>query len=463
MYLCGMFPRKKRNRTGTISVVVVDKSRGGFKEVKSFGVAKTEEEADRLYAKASEWVRRFGGQQEIDFAQSSIIQQEFLESERVLNNISAVVLNGPQQILNQVYDSIGFNRIKDEVLRHLVISRICQPLSKSATADYLKSYFHEDVSLDQIYRYMDKLYNKQRELVQQISVEHTRKILGGNIGLMFYDVTSLYFETGIQDELRTNGFSKDILGLLVSADGYPLSYSIFNGAQYEGRTMIPIIDDFILRFNIKDFVVVADSGLLNKTNVDLLRQAGYKYILVARIKKEPADIVEWMLAQEKVSGTYHEYHRKNGERLIVGYSEQRAKKDAHNREKGIDRLRKAYSSGVLTKASINRRGYNKFLVTKGNLEARPIFHFTEKRIEAHICICFIAYKVYKELQRIIALHGGINLSVDKVIDIAKTIPTIKLSLPYGDTERVKTLFLTEKHQQIKPLFDIKSILKQKKS
>ncbi|MBQ8009640.1 MAG: hypothetical protein IJ256_09025 [Bacteroidaceae bacterium] len=91
---------------------------------------------------------------------------------------------------------------------------------------------------------------------------------------MFYDVTSLYFETGIQDELRTNGFSKDgktsesqiILGLLVSADGYPLSYSIFNGAQYEGRTMIPIIDDFIQRFNIKDFVVVADSGLLNKTN-----------------------------------------------------------------------------------------------------------------------------------------------------------------------------------------------------
>ena len=99
-----------------------------------------------------------------------------------------------------------------------------------------------------------------------------------------------------------------------------------------------------------------------------------------------------------------------------------------------------------------------FRVTKGNLEARPIFHFTEKRIEAHICICFIAYKVYKELQRIIALHGGINLSVDKVIDIAKTIPTIKLNLPYGDAERVKTLFLTDKHLQIKPLFDIKTIL-----
>ena len=276
--------------------------------------------------------------------------------------------------------------------------------------------------------------------------------------------------------------------------------------------MIPVIDDFIQRFNIKDFVIVADSGLLNKTNVELLRQAGYKYILGARIKKEPAKVIEWILAQEKISGTYHEYACENGERLVLGYSEQRAKKDAHNRDKGIERLRKAYGSGVLTKAYINKRGYNKFLsiskdvqvvineqeiendarwdglkgyvtntgldadkvvaqyhslwyverafrVTKGNLEARPIFHFTEKRIEAHICICFIAYKVYKELQRIIALHGGIGLSVDKVIDIAKTILTIKIRMPYNEEERTQTLFLTDKHRQIKPLFDIKEILK----
>ena len=100
-----------------------------------------------------------------------------------------------------------------------------------------------------------------------------------------------------------------------------------------------------------------------------------------------------------------------------------------------------------------------FRVTKGNLEARPIFHFTEKRIEAHICICFIAYKVYKELQRIIALHGGIGLSVDKVIDIAKTIPTIKIRMPYNEEERTQTLFLTDKHRQIEPLFDINEILK----
>ena len=515
-----MFPRKKKNRTGTISVVVIDKSHG-YKEVKNFGVVKTDAEADLLMARARLWIRTAHGQREIDFGSSAVLQAERSEVERVLNNISAVVLNGPQQILNQVYDSIGFNRIKDKALRHLVVARVCQPLSKAATADYLKSYFHEDVSLDQIYRYMDKLYNTQRELVQQISVEHTRRILGGTIGMLFYDVSTLYFETGVQDELRAPGFSKDgktaesqiVLGLLVSADGYPLSYSIFNGAQYEGRTMIPVIDDFIQRFNIKDFVIVADSGLLNKTNVELLRKAGYKYILGARIKKEPAAVTDWILSQDKATGVFHEYKRDNGERLVIGYSEQRAKKDAHNREKGIQRLRKAYGSGVLTKASINKRGYNKFLsiskdvevvindaeiendrkwdglkgyvtntdlkaenvvaqyhslwyverafrVTKGNLEARPIFHFTEKRIEAHICICFIAYKVYKELQRIIALHGGINLSVDKVLDIAKTIPTIRIRLPYNNETRSQTLFLTDRHRRIKPLFDIKAILKE---
>ncbi|MBO7258517.1 MAG: IS1634 family transposase [Paludibacteraceae bacterium] len=207
--------------------------------------------------------------------------------------MDAVLINGTQLLLNQVYDSIGFNQISDEILRHLVITRVSQPRSKLATVDYLRSYYDEDVDLNHIYRYMDKLYNTQMELAQQISVEHTRRIFGGKIGLMFYDVTTLYFETSKTDSLREPGFSKDgkaaesqvVLGLLVSEGGYLLSYSIFNGSQYEGFTMIPMIDDFKQRFNIgEDFVVVADSGLMNKNNVALLQQAGYKYILGARIK-----------------------------------------------------------------------------------------------------------------------------------------------------------------------------------
>lgn len=203
-----MFVRKKRNRTGTISVVVVDKS-NGFKEVKNFGVASTDEEADVLCMRAREWIHTYGGQQVIDFGRNTVQDRELEETERAFANIDSVFMNAPQLILNPIYDSIGFNRIPDEVLRHLVLARICQPMSKLATVDYLKSHFNEDTSLDQIYYYMDKLYNTQQEVVQRISVEHTRHILGGCIGIVFYDCTTLYFESFVRDKLCEPGFSKD--------------------------------------------------------------------------------------------------------------------------------------------------------------------------------------------------------------------------------------------------------------
>lgn len=507
-----MFIRKKKNRSGTTSVVVVSKAHGRFAEVKNFGTAHSEEEIVTLCKKAHQWLDTFGGQMLIDFENEK--GKELEETRRVINNMDTVLVNGTELLLGRIYNQIGFNRIGDDVLRNLVIARISQPLSKLATVEYLKSYYDEDVDLNRIYRYMDKLYNTQMELVQQISVEHTRQVLGGKIGLMFYDVTTLYFETSVTDALREPGFSKDgktaesqvVLGLLVSDGGYPLSYSLFNGSQYEGFTMIPMIDDFKQRFSLgTDFIVVADSGLMNKNNVRLLREAGYKYIIGARIKSESTEVRQWILQQEWMDQAFAEHSVGNGERLIVSYSEARARKDAYNRQRGVARLRKAYASGRLTKQQVNKRGYNKFLdiskdvevcinehkieedkcwdglkgyvtntdldtiavvsqynglwvverafrVSKGTLNMRPMFHFTERRIEAHVCICFVAYKVYKELERIIN-KLGIELSVEKVLNIAKTITTIRVNMPKNGQIYTKTLFLTDKQLAIKSLFD----------
>lgn len=90
-----------------------------------------------------------------------------------------------------------------------------------------------------------------------------------------------------------------------------------------------------------------------------------------------------------------------------------------------------------------------FRITKGTLEARPIFHFTERRIEAHICICFVAYKPYKELERLLRLLG-IGLSVGKVLDIAKTISTVSIRLVDG-TIHTRTLLNTDEERLLAPL------------
>jgi transposase len=318
--------------------------------------------------------------------------------------------------------------------------------------------------------------------------------------------------TDYGDELRETGFSKDgkhsqpqvVLGLLVSKGGYPLSYSVFNGSQYEGRTILPVVEDFVQRFNLDDFIVVADAGLMNQSNIALLESGNYKYIIGARIKNESTEIKKWALSISKQDGEFYE-KQKGSARLIVGYSENRAKKDKHNRDKGVKRLEKAYRSGNITKENINKRGYNKFLeisdnikviinhekinqdeqwdglkgyltntdlpknevyeqysglwtverafrITKGTLEMRPMFHFTPKRIEAHVCICFVAYKVYKELERVLKI-SHINMSVDKVLEIAKTVTTIKINLPISGNAMTKTMLLTQRHRSIAQLFD----------
>ena len=439
-------------------------------------------------------------------------ETELLSAEQMLSCITNISINGADLILDRVFDNIGYNRIEDIVFRQLVKARLAYPASKSATVEYLKNHFDEDVSLSKIYRYLDKLSDNQHEIVQDISVMHTSKILDGHIGVLFYDVTTLYFEADYEDDLRKTGFSKEgrhknpqiILGLLVSIGGYPLAYCIHEGNKYEGHTMLPVVTEFVRKYSLDDFIVVADSGLMNGNNIADLESNGYKYIIGAKIKNESKKIQEWILAQPKVNCQMIEYDKGNGQRLLVGYTDDRARKDAHNREKGIRRLEKAYNRGTLTKDNINKRGYNKFLkiegdvkvsinydklevdekwdglkgyltntdipvsevyaayhnlwhverafrISKSKIEIRPMFHFTRRRIEAHVCICFVALKVYKELERLLKL-SNISMSVDKVLALAQTMVTIQVTLPQSKQTITRTM-LMKRHQRIAPLFN----------
>ena len=92
-----------------------------------------------------------------------------------------------------------------------------------------------------------------------------------------------------------------------------------------------------------------------------------------------------------------------------------------------------------------------FRVAKSELKIRPIFHFKRERIEAHICLNFVAYKIYKELERILKLKKS-TLSPEKVIQIIQNITQISVLMPDNDIID-KTLILTEEQKIVQELFD----------
>ena len=199
-----MFVRKKKNRSGTTSVVVVEKRNGRFKERITIGVSSDTNQIEEYVRQGKEWIRRKSGMVDM-FADAECKSREMEETEQFLANIENILVNGDSLILDRIFDRIGFDKIEDDVFRRLVIARLSCPSSKAATVEYLKNHFDEDVDLSKIYRYLDKLNHTQQEKVQDISVRHTMELLGGNIGVMFYDVTTLYFEADREDDLRKTG------------------------------------------------------------------------------------------------------------------------------------------------------------------------------------------------------------------------------------------------------------------
>lgn len=506
LVLLGMFVRRKPNKSGKISVQVIEKVRGKYKVAKTIGNSSIEPEVEKLVILGEQWIKEYKGNLEIPFNNEEQI------ADSVLDRVEKITVSGTELLLDKIFNDIGFNVINDDIFRWLIYSRICFPASKLKTCDYLSTYHGLEFQVQDLYRYMDKLYNNYKETVQLISFEHTKKVLGGSINIVFYDVTTLYFEVDQEDDLRKTGFSKEgkhqnpqiVLGLLVGLEGYPLAYEIFEGNKFEGHTMIPVIETFRRKYSLPAPIVVADSGLLSKRNVQELRKNGYEFILGARLKASSDKSKEKVLALELENGESRLLDWEEELRMVVSYSDKRAKKDKVNREKGLKKLEKQIKTGKLNKTHINNKGYNKYLkmdgevkialdmekfekdgkwdglkgyitntdldkdkvienynnlwkiekafrITKNEIKVRPVFHYKQRRIEAHISIAFVAYKVYKELERQL-LEKGSKLSSQKAIEIAKGIYTVEVQLKSSGKKLRKTLFLTESQQNLAKMF-----------
>jgi transposase len=499
-----MFVRRKPNKSGLVSIQVIDKTSGRYRVVKTIGSSKDSKEIERLELEAKQFVQEYTGIQVLDFTDHKKIFSE------VLSSIVSHKLVGIQYVLGKIFDDIGFNQIPETLFKDLVLYRLVYPKSKLKTTEYLMRYEQKSYSEDDVYRFMDKLNSNYKEQVQKISYEHTLQVLDGSIQAVFYDVTTIYFEIEREDNIRKTGFSKDgkhqhpqiVLGLLVSKNAYPLAYDIFEGNKYEGDTFLPVLEGFKEKYKFEKLTVVADAGLLSSKNIKELIEKNYDFILGARIKNEKEAIQKKILALSFENEKIHVINKEDF-KLIITHSEERSKKDSYNREKAIKKLEKKINTGKLSKAHINNRGYNKFLrmegdvalsldnqkiesdskwdglkgyltnssmsseevlanykqlwqiekafrVAKNELKIRPIFHYKRERIEAHICLNFTAYKVYKELDRILK-ENKVYLSPEKVIEVIQNIFELTLITPNNDLIK-KTLILTEEQKIIQELF-----------
>lgn len=499
-----MFIRKNRNRSGSVSIQIARKINRTNKVVKTIGIAKTRREEELLIMLAKTEIARIKGMQMLFVEHDDLVIENFVNG--IANDDLQIV--GSELILGKIYEKIGFpNDGSCNYFRNLVLCRLVYPGSKLKTIDYFRQHLNINVSVYSIYRFMDELNTELKPTIEQITFDYTRELLKNKIGVLFYDMTTLYFEASEEDDYRITGFSKDgkhqqpqiMIGLLVSSHGYPIGYQIFEGNTSETRTLIPVLETFQKKFDIDKPTIVADAALLSQKNIDALQENQYEYILGGRLKNETEAIKAKVIEPGVEEGKPRELKSRNG-RLIVSYSQKRAHNDKKNREKGLKRLEKKVRTGKLTKDHINNRGYNKYLklfgeidvtidyekyeadsvwdglkgyvtnthlprkeiieqysqlwhvekafrISKTDLRIRPIYHRLKNRIEAHICVCFAAYAIYKELERLLQ-KNQIALSPAKAIEAIKEIRQLRYVLPKSQQVKTKILQPTETQSRL---------------
>ena len=414
----GLRVRKKKNQSGSISVQIVDRTNRGYKVVETLGCSDDETEIDKLHQKA---ILRINDLSQNLFSKSLDETSEKLLLKNLLSKLTTqdFIPIGDELIFGKIFNNIGCNNLfnnvksirkqedKNFLFKSLVISRLLYPGSKLELINYLSYFKNIDITSDKIYRFLDSLYQDEiKSRIETCVFEHTKRVMNGEIIVTFYDVTTLYFESESEDDLRRVGFSKEgkiarpqiQLGLFTTLEGYPLSFEVYEGNKYEGHTLIDVLKKFQDRFQLdKKPIVVADRGMLNNDNIAYLENNNYKYILAYKIKNISNDLKEEIknltfiddnvthnIEFKKVIPFADENDKKQtihvNQRLVLSYSTQRAKKDKYNRNKAIQRLEnKIKSSKTITKKDLKLSYYAKYIDLDDN-NSKITFNINNQKI-----------------------------------------------------------------------------------
>lgn len=441
--------RTVKTASGSIAIQVVRYERKRIILFKHIGSARNSEEAFLLKKLAREWITQFSGQE-------SLFPPEEKSSDTILGKYKYLGFRYGfvYEIVNQIFkifrlDSLGGRDGK--MFLDLCLMRAVEPASKKQSQRLLASFFGIDYGLTEIYRHLIKFPEFQNEIEEKL-ISFAKKNLGFDFNFVLYDITTLYFETFSDDDFRKCGFSKDnkigqpqiLIGLIVSKDGFPLSFAVFEGNKFEGHTLIPMILEFKNKHKISTLTVVADAAMISRENIRSLKQAGLSYIVGARLRSLSLSTV--FQISQKLNAIDKACLRLPTDEgfLICSFSAKRYAKDQREMEKQIEKARsildgkretkrnKFLTKDTKIKYSLNTaliektklllgiKGYHTdlslpekivieryadlwnieraFRISKNDLSIRPVYHFKKQAIIAHILICTVALAVLKLME-----------------------------------------------------------------
>ena len=432
--------------------------------VQHIGSARSQAELQELIFVAEEWIKDY-------CKQLSVFPDESPNKLLHLNHCTFIGVHYRyfHQQITALQHTMGLGDLPS-LLNDLVSIRIFEPASKLRSLELMEQFFGIKHSRKSYYKIAPQCV-ELKETVESQVVAFAKEQYSFNFDLVFYDVTTLYFETFEEDELRKNGFSKDnksgqpqiLVALLVTKEGFPVGYEIFKGNTFEGHTIIPVIKNFIKKNNVKEFTVVADAAMISSDNIAQLTQQEINYIVGARMGNLSTELLEMVDKQiDRQDGRSIRLKTQLGY-LVCSYSSVRYRKDMYEMNKQIEKARQVIASPSKsrkqkftransqnlelneeliekTKKLLGIKGYytnleeqvadNKtiieryhelyrveqaFRISKSDLETRPIFHFKEQPIKLHILICFMALSISKHIE----IKAGV--SIRRFVDESKKI------------------------------------------
>ncbi|WP_375331389.1 IS1634 family transposase [Candidatus Tisiphia endosymbiont of Oplodontha viridula] len=396
--------RKKSPNSPRQSIQIVEgyrDSKGNVKQriVRHLGVFVDEVEEAKLVALAQDLIAKIKAEREAATGQGNLFTDDTNKVKRgrptnkqlkdilpvnevKLNEVVEVkrVVEGVHQIGGHVYDQMHFNQLlarkRDAgMLKDLVLARMVRPDSKKGIVEYLSDQFDQHHDLDATYWMIDKLH-EQIPKIKELCFKNTLTLIPNKeISLVFFDVTTLYFESVEIDELRAFGYSKDhrfnttqlVLALATNEDGLPLGYELFSGNTAEVSTLIKSINSWQAYLKVKDVCFIADRAMFSKANLQALDEGGYRYIVAAKLKTLKKEKKEEILSEENYKPTvigndltWIADLEHDGKRLITSYKSKRAINDAQERQKILDKINKTIGEFGSTKKLISNSGVKKY-------------------------------------------------------------------------------------------------------